>query len=200
MNEIEKVNVPEGRIGNYAVERFEVSCVDADNFNVMAAARREGRFMEPGKFTRLVRYSAVYDRQKDVIMSDTPAERNDLWEPCDMAHGKILIHGLGLGVILNACLQKPEVQHATVMEIQPEIINLVGPHYQQLFGDRLTIIQHDALTYRPQKGDRYNMIWSDIWDNICGDNLAGIKQLRKIYARKRDWHGCWFEKKIRKLC
>jgi len=198
MIDIPKADVPEGRIGNYAVERFEVEEVGSAMFNAFLAMHGNSRFIAPGQYTRLVRYRDC--GPKIVVMSDTPAEIEEHQEAFEHARGRILIHGLGLGVILNACLLKPEVERATVIEIQQEVIDLVAPHYKRRFGKRLKVVHHDALTYLPPKGERYNMIWSDIWDNICKDNLPDMDKLRKRYSNNSDWRGSWCEEMVRKRC
>jgi spermidine synthase len=131
-------------------------------------------------------------------MSDTPAEQDDHREFVQRARGRILINGLGLGMVLQACLERRKwqsdeyaVEHATVVEISPAVIALVAPHYQARYGDRLTIVQADALTWQPPKGERYAAVWHDIWPDICTDNLPQMHTLHRRYGRRADWQGSW---------
>jgi hypothetical protein len=32
------------------------------------------------------------------------------------------------------------------------------------------------------KGKRYDMVWHDIWDDICSDNLEGMAKLHRKYG------------------
>lgn len=106
-----------------------------------------------------------------------------------------LINGLGIGMVLAAILKKPEVTKVTVVEICPDLIALVGPHYA---GDpRVKIINADAFTYIPPKGVRYGAVWHDIWDELCGDNIESMTKLKRKYGRRCDWQGCWGEAYIR---
>lgn len=180
-----KVDVPEGQSGDWKVEKFEVTEEDAkwERMRSTFSFSSRGRGVPAGWYTRITRGGSV-------IMSDTPDEIYDVYSMIYHATGNILINGLGLGVVLNACLMKPEVTHATVIEISPDVIELVGPHYQQRFGDRVSIIADDAFTYKPN-GQRFGAVWHDIWDNICSDNLPQMHKLHRKYGRKTDWQGSW---------
>jgi spermidine synthase len=124
-------------------------------------------------------------------MSDTVDEIRDHLGPIRRATGKCLVNGLGLGMVLQGMLNKPEVEHVTAIEISPDVIALVAPHYQERFGDRLTIIQADALVWRPSKGTRFNVVWHDIWDDMSEDNLPDMHKLHRSYGRRCDWQGSW---------
>jgi hypothetical protein len=181
-----KSEVPEGKCWPWAVERFTVS-PDDEKFGRLRAAisfSSWGRFVPAGIYTRLTRNGAV-------IMSDTPDEIRDHSEAVYRAHGNILLNGLGLGVVLDLCLQKPEVGLATVVEKSPEVIDLVGKYFQDKYRRRLVIWNEDALTHKPHKGIRYDMVWHDIWDDLCADNLEDMKKLHRKYGRISDWQGSW---------
>lgn len=184
MPSIPLVEVPEGVSGDWKVSRFTVSA-KASAFDSIRALGHGGRYTPEGTYTRLTRNGSV-------IMSDTPNERRDHYEPVDRATGNILINGLGLGMVLNACLLKPEVTHATVIELSQDVIDLVGPYYINKFGaNRLTIIQASAYDFQPPKGVVYDMVWHDIWDDICTDNLSEMTRLHRKYGRRCKWQGSW---------
>lgn len=179
-----KVGVPEGESGAWRVERFEVSA-QAEAFGRMRAiATGRGRFVPRGHYTRLVRNGTL-------VATDTPDEIRDHRFAVYRARGQVLINGLGLGITLEAMLNKPEVGKVTVIEISPDVISLVAPHYQDRFGDRLEIIEADAFTWKPPKGVRYNVVWHDIWDHICSSNLPDMHRLHRKYGRRADWQGSW---------
>lgn len=178
-NIIPKVTVPEGARGRWKVERFDV-----EDSVVM---RFRERHFEPGRYTQLSRGGCL-------IMSDTPAERHDHLPFVRAATGDVLISGLGLGMCLGAALRKSDVRSITVLEIDQDVIDLVGPHYRD---DRLTIINTDARQWQPPKKLRFGAVWHDIWDNICGDNLPEMHALNRRYGRRADWKGCWSQDLIR---
>lgn len=179
-----KVDVPEGQSGDWRVERFEVSAEDETFGRLRAIATSRGRFVPRGRYTRLMRNGTL-------VASDTPDEIRDHCFAVYRARGQVLINGLGLGITVQAMLAKAEVDKVTVIEIAPDVIALVGPHYQERFGDRLEIVEADAFTWKPPKGVRYNVVWHDVWDNICIDNLPQMHRLHRKYGRRADWQGSW---------
>lgn len=179
-----KVSVPEGRSGDWAVERFTVAPDEASMERFRAAINFGGRFVPAGTYTRLVRRGAI-------VMSDTPDEIRDHMWAIYQAHGHCLVNGLGLGVVLGGMLRKAGVERVTVVEIDPDVIALVAPHYIAQFGDRCEIVQADALEWAPPKGVRYGVVWHDIWNSLCWDNLADMHRLHRRYGRRADWQGSW---------
>lgn len=179
------VIVPEGQSGAWRIERFEITAYDS----AMSVFSFGGRAPRPGTYTRLM-------RDRTVVMSDTPAEMRDHMSAVHNAAGDVLINGLGLGMVLQACLDRTQVTSATVVELSPDVIALVAPHYQERYGDRLRIVQASAFDYKPDL-PRYGMVWHDIWDDLCTDNLPEMTRLKRKYARRADWQGCWSEYEVR---
>lgn len=179
----EKVAVPEGKSGDWAVQRFTISDGDVGLFNLRLI--RDGqarRIVPPGTYTRLVRGRAV-------VMSDTPAESHEHGVLYRRASGNVLMNGLGLGFGLAAILRKPDVAAVTVIEKSPDVVALIAPHIKD---DRVTIINADALEWRPAKGTRFNVVWHDIWDTVInGDDKAEVSKLRRAYGSRCDFQWCW---------
>ena len=181
MSLLEKVEVPEGKSGVWSVERFEVK--EAESMMSFFAYR--GRAPHPGWYTRL-------SCGREVIMSDTPAEMSDHYEPVREAMrlgGSVLINGLGLGMVLKNILLQPNVTDVAVVELSEDVIRLVGPTYET--DPRVTIVHADAYTWEPPKGKRYSIVWHDIWPSLCGDNLPEMAKLHRKYGRRCDWQGSW---------
>jgi spermidine synthase len=109
----------------------------------------------------------------------------------------VLIGGLGIGMVLNAVLLKDEVEHVTVIELEPDVIKLVGPHYEAKFGDRLTIIQADVMQWLPPKGTVFDLAYFDIWPDICTDNLKDITALKRRWVRRAKVRLFWVEGLLR---
>ena len=178
--ELHGVNLPEMKKGKWSVEHFNV-----DREDWRSALR--GRSVPLGKtFTRLMRGNTL-------VMSDTPAEKRDHESAYYRAKGHCLVNGLGIGMIIKNLLAKDGVTKVTVVEISQDLIDLIAPHYQD---PRLTIVCANALDYQPPKGERYGMVWHDIWDSICADNLEDMRKLHHKYGRCCDWQGSW----ARELC
>jgi hypothetical protein len=187
MRYLQKVDLPEASITPFAIQRFTVS-EDAAKMGALRGMFSGGRYTPPGTYTRLMRGGTV-------VMSDTPDEMRDHWEPVHRAHGHVLINGLGLGMVLKAVLLKTEVTAVTVVEISKEVIDLVAPHYDD---PRVHVVHASAFDYQPPKNVRYGAVWHDIWDYICGDNLPEMTRLKRKYGRRADWQGCWCEHQCRR--
>ena len=178
-----KYIVPEGKSGQWRVEYFTVSPDEAAFENMRAAFAFSARTIRAGRYMRLMRGNTV-------VMSDTPAEIADLRDLIWRCQGRVLINGLGLGVCANLILLREQVEHLTIIEMAAEVIHLVVPALQAHEG-RFEVIHANALHYRPPKGVRFDVVWHDIWDNICTDNWEVMSRLHRKYGRLCGWQGSW---------
>lgn len=184
------VDVPEGSSGDWKIERFEVSRGDSILSSMQGM---QGRGVRPGTYTRLMHGGQV-------IMSDTPAEYRDHMEFIRQARrrgGNVLIHGLGLGMCLEAILEDNDlrnpskVEHVLVIEKSQDVIDLVAEHYLDRWEGAVEIRKDDAFTWKPEKGQRWTAIWHDIWPTLCTDNLSEMATLHRRFGRRCDWQGSW---------
>ena len=174
---------PPSSCGPWTISHLTVSPEDSQSTLLRAMTQGRG-FVPPGTYTQLFHDGVL-------IMSDTPDEIADLTPFIANARGRVLINGLGLGIVL--ALTASKVEHFTVVEIDADLLELVGPHYRSYLGPRLDLIHADAFEYQPPRGARYNAVWHDIWPTIYPDNLPDMKRLRKKYSRRTAWQGCWGE-------
>lgn len=168
--------VLEGQIGDWKVERFEVSEEEAKfgALNAVISTSAIGRGnCTPGTYTELTYKGSM-------IMSDTEDEMRDFSYFVRRAKGAVLVNGLGLGMTVEALLRKKEVEKVVVVEISKEVINLVGDHYLKKWGkERLEIYLGNALEWKNPMKYKFNAVWHDIWDTICADNLPEMKKLHR---------------------
>lgn len=174
-----QVDIPEGAVGNWKVERFTI---ERPCLHETLSMLKYGRGVPPGTYTMLKRGGTV-------VMSDTPDEIRDHLKFIWKAHGRCLIHGLGLGMALRAILAKDTVTQVDIVEQSPEVIALVGPSYQS--DPRVNIHQGDAFTFKFQPHTRWDCAWHDIWDDLCTDNLAEMSKLHTRYGRRTSWQDSW---------
>jgi hypothetical protein len=178
------VTVPEGEMDGVRVERFTIE--ERDVHNLRNSLR--GRGTAPGTYTRLTQNGSIW-------MSDVDAEKGDhlsaVWKIQDPNVRRVLINGLGLGMILNAALSFDHVEHVDVVEIDERIVKLVGSHYAN--DPRVTIHHADAYeqTKRWPSGTRWDVGWSDIWGDISTDDLTTMATMNRSYGRRCTWHECW---------
>jgi hypothetical protein len=175
-----QVNIPEGKIGNVEVRRFEVPKKSVANMMEMFS----GRGTDPGWYTGIYRGNTLW-------MSDTLAEQRDHWE-VDLKirdrGGRVLIMGLGLGMIVKRALDNPNVTHVDVVELDPDVAALVGPSYA---GPRCTIHVADAYEIKWPAGTKWDVAWHDIWPTLSEDNLPEMAKLARSYGRRVGWQGFW---------
>jgi len=184
-----EVNVPIGKSEEWEVSEFIVSESEARMFNLRNSFHPGygNRDIIPGTYKKLMYKGSI-------VMSNTPAEINDHRYFIHKAEGNILIAGLGLGVVLTGLLQKEEVKSITVIEKSIDVIKLVAPTFAT--EKRVRIIKADIFEWKPPKNFKYDYIWHDIWNDICGDNVEGMKKLHRKFGRYGKWQGSW----CRALC
>lgn len=181
-----QVDLPEGESGDWKVERFEMTEAQCRLANIRASFQPGGRgHIYPGQYTAL-RYRGA------VIMSDTPDEIMDHLSAIHRAAFTCRVHGLGLGMVVAAMLEKPEVERVDVVELEQDVIDLVAPTLQDRYGSRLRVIHDNVLTRKrlPDEGP-YEVVWHDIWPTLSIDNLPEMKLLHRRWGRNTHWQGSW---------
>ena len=190
------VDIPEGRKGNLCVERFDVTRDSLENMRLMF--QPGNRSCRPGVYTRLLEEAPGQDdvpeerRRGTLWMSDTTAERRDHLEAAMAMRdhgGHVLIGGLGLGMIVRCALLATAVEHVEVLERNPDVVALVGPHYERMaeqLGKQVTIRTTDALTWEPPKGAFWSVVYFDIWPDLCDDNLPEMATLGRRFDCSRE--------------
>lgn len=117
-------------------------------------------------------------------MSLTPHEIESQEPGCMFARGHTVIMGLGMGwIALNAALN-PAVQRVTVVERDPDVINLfaatgvlqqVPPEIRAKIG----IVHADALEWQPE--EPVDFLFADIWRTIGdSDTLADVRCMQRL--------------------
>lgn len=194
-----KVDLPEGKSGPWSVEKFEVSQTEAASFNLSLMFSGVGhRSIDTGTYTRLV------CKGRGVVMSDTQAERKDHLAFLSAVEGlkakKVLVMGLGIGLVARALLGKAScVKELTFLEKDPDVIKLTWPTLKKRYKGKVRLIKADALEYRPAKGERYDVVWHDIWDGICLDNAPEMTKLKRRWGRRCEWQGAWGDPEILRM-
>jgi hypothetical protein len=176
------IDLPECESDGLKVERFTIEPNSIHNFRLGARATR------PGTYTGLLLNGRLW-------MSDTDAEKHDHMAAIHAMRNweakRVLINGLGLGMVLKAALAYDHVEHVDVVELDERVIRLVGSHYAK--DPRVHLHQADAYEQmaRWPEGSRWDVVWSDIWPDLCTDNLKDMTRLRRSYGRRSHWNDCW---------
>lgn len=168
----------------WKLEKFEIK---QGNFRAMLDG------IMPGTYIRLT-------HNGECVMSDTSMEQRTNLRFCSKAYGDIIIGGLGIGMIVMAIQDKPEVKSITVIEKNQEVIDLVASQLD--FNEKVNIICSDVFEWKPERGVKYDMAYMDIWNWINEDIYKKeIQPLKRKYARflrgkdinPNRFNECWAE-------
>jgi spermidine synthase len=187
----------EGETENFKLEHFYVSELETNRLqlNDLVNDRREYTGLKSGTYVRLC------DKRKGVnkvVMSDTFMERKSNHEFYQHARGDLLMGGLGLGMVLLAVQDKPEVNSVTVVEIEQEIIDLILPELP--LNSKVNVVQGDIVRFATNH--LFDTIYFDIWSEV---NAVNWKQMKKLHRRFRKnlkadgWMSSWRKEDTRKL-
>jgi hypothetical protein len=177
--------------------------VQIDTFTLdqppLRSAWHPEEYIEPGTYARLRIGGAV-------VMSDTRNEQMTNAEVVRQARGKVLIAGLGLGMILVPILKKADVDTVIVVERNPNVIALVEPALRKYVGiaehrEKLVVVRGDIFTWQPATAwpkenwrRKLNVIYFDIWTDQSTDELKVMKDLEtkfRPYLAPKGYINSW---------
>lgn len=181
--------LPEGKLGEAEIKHLVIGEEEA-SFTRLRAVVTGGRDapIREGTYAQLFVNGAM-------VMSDTQMERMTNYGVLRNARGRVLIAGLGLGMIILPMAAKPEVETITVIERSEDVIQLVTPHLRKALGEnssKLGVLQGDIFTWKPQKGSKWDTIYFDIWTDLSTDNLEEMASLHRKFGRRKNLSG-WME-------
>jgi hypothetical protein len=168
-------------------------------------------------------YTALVHDQRGLIMSDLPAEVAGMlpffdrltahaavlpppvWSPSGQV--KVLVGGLGLGIVPAWLLANVPVQRIDVVEIDADIITLItgDPAARDWWAadPRLHVHLGDIHTWRPgpasgcqlhpacRPASDWHAAWFDIWDTVSTGNLPSMHRLHRRFGRRVSWQMSW---------
>lgn len=141
-----------------------------------------------------VKRNYVLSRDGETWMSLTPMEIEAQMHHVDCAKGHTMIIGAGLGLTLYNILKKKDVEHVTLIENDPGVINLlIDLKLKRWVGyDKLFIGIEDALDLPRAWSDvGVDFMYVDIWKDL--GSYEAIKDVRKIQesigAKELGWWG-----------
>lgn len=183
--------IPDGVSGSCEIKRIIVDEAGYRMFSTMEMIAGRRTRMRPGTYCGLYRNGHLW-------MSDTPDEGWDhvdvIYEARRLKAKRVLINGLGIGMIVNALLHEPTVEHIDVVEIDKDVIDLVEPHLQKLAWEKgKTLVVHcdDAYTIKWKPGTKWDVAWHDIWLDAGESNLKEMEKLHRRYGIRVQWQGSW---------
>lgn len=124
----------------------------------------------------------------EVVMEDSARELRKHLPIWMAAHGRVLVTGLGLGCVVRGLLAKPEIEHVDVVEIDPDILRVVGAEFRE--SERVTLIEGDALRVGWPPDIRWHFAWHDLWIENGGLQFLHAELLHRYRGRVRA-QGAW---------
>lgn len=179
-------DVPEGASGRWRIERFDVPAPDVDRHDERPIWARD----PAGTYTHLLCDDELY-------MSDLYAEIHTQLPAIHEARrrgGRILVTGLGLGLVVDAILAAPSppIDEIVVIELSGDVIGLVEPTLLERHGSLVHIVQADARRWDRSPGDRFTVGWHDIWPSPRTPSaIAESHELIARFSAVCDWQGAW---------
>lgn len=145
--------------------------------------------LEPGTYVKL-----VDTKTNSLLMSDTPMELRTNREFIEKAHGQVLIGGLGLGIVLLAIQDKPEVKRVVVVEKYHKLVDFILS--QIPYNTKVFVYVDDIFSFELNTGTKFDTIYFDIWNAVCGDFYPETKTLHKRfrkYLNRKENPNAWMD-------
>jgi len=96
------------------------------------------------------------------LMVDDPLHWFGMEELAYLAKpGRVLVAGLGLGLILYHLVKRSDITSIKVVEIDPEIIKFIAPYIPK--DDRIEIERNNYFSYILRSSDIYDTVIIDLW-------------------------------------
>jgi spermidine synthase len=137
-------------------------------------------YCPPGKY-------AVLKLNGETMMSDTRMERLTNQQVLAHAHGRVLIVGLGLGMILHPIVAKAGVTKVVVVEKSQDVIKLIAPSLPP----SVELVCADIFEWKPPT-EKWDTIYFDIWPSVSEVNLPEMATLHRKF-RPRLVRGGWMD-------
>ena len=174
------------------MKHFDISDKQASTLALRAVA--SGR---PWEMVEVGKYCSLYVN-KQLVMSDTQMEQTTNGEFLRQAEGRVLIAGLGVGLIVYPLLGRKNVTDITVIEKHQDVIDLVQPHLEH---EKLQVVCADIWEWEPE--GVYDTVYLDIWNEVNVDNYDDMVRLENKFRPSLrydySWMGCWSESILDRL-
>lgn len=139
-------------------------------------------------YTILRHYTLACEMSHDaeIVMEDSRYELRKHLPIWIAARGRVLVTGLGLGCVVRGLLAKPDVDQIDVVEIDDDILRVIGPEFAK--NPRVNLHHGDAL--KIDLPGKFDFAWHDLWKE--GDGLQRLHAKLFIkYLRQCGPQGAW---------
>lgn len=135
-----------------------------------------------GYFEKDFQFPAIHENGVE-WMSVKPNEVETMKAPIAKSRGRVLTLGLGMGYFAFHASQKDCVESVTVIEREPDVIELFKAHILPQFPhkEKIQILQADALEYMEKeiKETDFDYLFADLWHD-ASDGLELYMKLKQL--------------------
>lgn len=200
-NWLSPLAIPANKIGEYEVDVFTIKAGDRVLFNTSRNIIFGGQKGEN---------ALVYDTDtkwhqlrgpEGVWMTDLPVEQRQMENCIKGMKGRVLVGGLGLGLVATLLTQKKTISKVDVIELNQEVIKLVGSHTRNRWNPKgrnrgwvYDIIHADLFDYlKNYSKEPYDYAFFDIWQSdgeaTLFDTVIPLIQMSK--GKIKNMPRCW---------
>lgn len=123
----------------------------------------------------------------EVVMEDSAIELRKHLPIFRRAAGRVLVTGLGLGCVVRGLLSKSSVTHIDVVEIDRDIIRVVGAEFK----DDHRVTMHHGCALAIELPGQWDYGWHDLWTDEDEHLQKLHARLFVKFATQCRWQGAW---------
>lgn len=167
----------------YEDENYKINIIEVEEPDIFSKIRNEEI---SGQLDQTV--VVLKDKKlEEIVMSDSWMECKTNINFVNNAKGNVLIAGLGIGLIVLAIQDNPDVKNITIIEKDESLKNIVLKQLSKHLNDKINIIISDINEFEPK--EKYDTIYFDIWNNISGENLDEMNNLSDKFKNHLNKNG-----------
>lgn len=127
----------------------------------------------------------------EVVMEDSVRELRKHLPIFRRASGRVLVTGLGLGCVVRGLLSKPSVTHIDVVELDRDILRVVGAE----FAGNPRVTMHHGCALAIELPGPWNYAWHDLWVDDSEEDQPSLQVVHaKLFVKfvtHCGWQGAW---------
>lgn len=175
------------RFGPWTIERLSADGTVIEDGR-RAMTRELAGFPDYTLLRRWLTGSSSAKAAWQIVMDDSAHELRKHLPIWLAARGRVLVTGLGLGCVVRGLLANRDVDHIDVVEIDRDILEIVGKEFAGL--DRVSLHFGDALSLDWPARTRWDFAWHDLW---VEDGTLQFLHDRLVcrYHRQCERQGAW---------
>lgn len=119
-------------------------------------------------------------------MVDDPPHLRSMQIYAEEAGGRVLVGGLGLGLVCHELAENPLVDEIVVVELNPDVISLMQP----LIPPEVNVVQGDFFNYVVNEPGKWGVVIVDLWVTGSAEEKrrAYLQEVVPLNRRIRERH------------